>query len=98
KIRLSRFSTKNLLRLMQLMKQRAPVADRDRIIYLDTETTGVQGGTGICPFLVGVGYFAGDDFQVTQYFIRDFDEEPSMLDALGELLQNFDLVITYNGA
>ena len=66
--------------------------------FLDTETTGIQGGAGICPFLVGLGYFAGDDFHMVQYFIRDFDEEPSMLLALGELLRQFELVVTYNGA
>ncbi len=52
----------------------------------------------MCPFLVGLGYFGGDEFQVVQFFIRDFDEEPSMLLALEELLRTFDLVVTYNGA
>ncbi len=98
KVRLSRFATADLQRLMELMKQRAAACDRDRIIFLDTETTGVHGGTGMCPFLVGVAHFSGNDFRMIQYFIRDFDEEPSMLYALGELLKDFDLVITYNGA
>jgi hypothetical protein len=33
-----------------------------------------------------------------QYFIRDFDEEPSMLHALGKLIERFRLVVTYNGS
>jgi uncharacterized protein YprB with RNaseH-like and TPR domain len=98
-VRLSRFSVLELNELMRLMRQRTQAAsDRDRIIFLDTETTGIQGGTGICPFLIGVGHFSDEGFEMIQYFIRDFDEEPSMLCALGELLENFDLVITYNGA
>jgi len=97
KIRLCRFSTDELQGLMSLTKQRLGVCERDRIVFLDTETTGVQSGTGICPFLVGVGHFSGDSFQMIQYFIRDFDEEPSMLYALGDLLKQFDLIITYNG-
>jgi hypothetical protein len=80
------------------MRERGITPQRDRIVFLDTETTGVQGGTGICPFLVGLGYVAGDEFQMVQFFIRDFDEEPSMLLALAELLQEFELVVTYNGA
>ena len=97
-VRLSRFAVPELQRLMELMRQRATASDRDRICFLDTETTGIQGGTGMCPFMVGVGHFSGDDFQMIQFFMRDFDEEPSMLCALGELLGGFDLVITYNGA
>jgi len=81
-----------------LMQEKGTVPHRDRIVFLDTETTGIQSGTGICPFLVGIGYFSGDDFHMVQYFIRDFDEEPSMLLALGEQLSRFDLAITYNGA
>jgi tetratricopeptide (TPR) repeat protein len=80
------------------MKQKATIAERDAIVFLDTETTGIQGGTGIVPFLVGLGYFEGEVFRMVQYFIRDFDEEPSMLLALGDLLRRFKLVITYNGA
>ena len=98
KVHLNRLSSSDLAGLMKLMKEEGTVPHRDRIVFLDTETTGVQGGTGICPFLVGVGYFAGHDFHMVQYFIRDFDEEPSMLLALGEQLQQFDLVVTYNGA
>lgn len=98
KVRLSRFSVPELQTLMAVMKQRATAGDRDRILFLDTETTGIQGGAGICPFMVGAGHFSGDDFQMHQYFIRDFDEESSMLYSLAELLRNFDLVVTYNGA
>src|SRR6266850_4271976 len=97
KVRLSRFSTTDLECLLLLMKERGTVPSRDRIVFLDTETTGIQGGTGMCPFLVGLGCFAGDEFHMLQYFIRDFDEEPSMLHALGERLSGFELVVTYNG-
>ncbi|PYS28148.1 MAG: hypothetical protein DMG11_13675 [Acidobacteria bacterium] len=98
KVRLSRFSTTDLECLMLLMKERGTIPSRDRIVFLDTETTGIQGGAGMCPFLVGLGCFAGDEFHMLQYFIRDFDEEPSMLYALGERLSGFELVVTYNGA
>ena len=98
KVRLSRFSTTDLQCLLNLMRVKGSVPSRDRIVFLDTETTGIQGGAGMCPFLVGVGNFAGGEFQMTQYFIRDFDEEPSMLHALAERLQHFELIVTYNGA
>jgi hypothetical protein len=71
--------------------------DIERIAFLDTETTGVHGGAGMCPFLIGVGYFRGGDFEVVQYFIRDFHEEASMLLALEGLLSAFELLVTYNG-
>ena len=97
-VRLGRFSTPEFQRLSSLMKEKPPVPHRDNIVFLDTETTGLHGGTGMVPFLVGLGYFSGEDFIVIQYFIRDFDEEPSMLLALGDVLQRFKLVVTYNGA
>jgi len=97
-VRPTRFSCADLQRFMALMKTKGSVVSRDAIVFLDTETTGLQGGTGMVPFLVGLGYFEGDEFHSLQYFIRDFDEEPSMLLALGGLLQRFKLVVTYNGA
>jgi uncharacterized protein len=97
KIRLGRFSSSDLEALMKLMREKGSVPHRGGIVFVDTETTGIQGGTGICPFLIGIGYFAGDEFHMVQYFIRDFDEEPSMLLALAEQLRRFELAITYNG-
>ena len=68
-----------------------------RLLYLDTETTGLAGGTGTYVFLVGVGFFDGGAFEVRQYFMRDLDEEPALLAAVGRLLGEFDGVVTYNG-
>lgn len=73
-------------------------AEGRRLLYLDTETTGLAGGTGTYAFLVGVGFFDGDDFEVRQFFMRDLDEEPALLTALEELFRKFDGFVTYNGA
>lgn len=74
------------------------VAEGRRLLYLDTETTGLAGGTGTYAFLVGVGFFDGDDFEVRQFFMRDLDEEPALLTALDEIFRKFDGFVTYNGA
>ena len=56
--------------------------DRESIVFLDTETTGLAGGTGTYVFMVGLAYFRGDRLLVRQYFMRDHAEEPAMLAAL----------------
>jgi uncharacterized protein YprB with RNaseH-like and TPR domain len=68
-----------------------------RWAFLDTETTGLAGGTGTCAFLVGVGTIEGDGFRVRLFFMRDYDEEPALLAALSSLLAGYDELITYNG-
>jgi hypothetical protein len=68
-----------------------------RLLYLDIETTGLAGGTGTYPFLVGVGFFEGESFVVQQYFLRDLDEEPALLSAIDALLPRFEGLVTYNG-
>jgi hypothetical protein len=74
-----------------------PAPDPRQLLYLDTETTGLAGGTGTYAFLVGVGFFDGDHFEVRQYFMRDLDEEPALLAALAATLGRFDGLVTYNG-
>ncbi len=69
-----------------------------RFLYLDTETTGLAGGTGTYVFLVGAGFFDGEAFEVRQYFMRDLDDEPALLAALDALFRQFDGLVTYNGA
>ncbi len=71
--------------------------DINKTIFLDTETTGLAGGAGTYIFLVGVGYFEGNQFCVRQYFMRDYNEERALLSALNDLLSNFKAVVTYNG-
>jgi uncharacterized protein len=67
------------------------------VLFLDTETTGLDRGTGTHVFLVGVGYFDSEAFVVRQYFIRDLHEEASMLHDLAELLDHFPVMSTFNG-
>ncbi|MGC9334233.1 MAG: ribonuclease H-like domain-containing protein [Anaerolineae bacterium] len=71
--------------------------DLERIAFVDTETTGLAGGTGTYAFLVGVGVFCAEGFALHQFFMRDFGEEPAQLQALGELLDDMEAVVSFNG-
>ncbi|MHB9092386.1 MAG: ribonuclease H-like domain-containing protein [Chloroflexota bacterium] len=71
--------------------------DFRQTVFLDTETTGLTGGTGTYVFLVGVGYLDGPAFRVDQFFMSDYDEERAMLAALAGLLSRFGAVVTFNG-
>jgi uncharacterized protein len=71
--------------------------DLQRAAFLDTETTGLAGGTGTAAFLIGLGFFDGDRFRVRQYFMRDYHEEAALLRALAEELRRFDQLVTFNG-
>ncbi|MEP6963538.1 MAG: ribonuclease H-like domain-containing protein [Acidobacteriota bacterium] len=75
----------------------APASSPSEWAFLDTETTGLSGGTGTCAFLVGVGRITPEGFRVRQFFMRDYDEESSQLTALAEHLAQFRVLITYNG-
>jgi len=68
-------------------------------LLLDLETTGLAGGTGTVPFLIGVGYFEEDSFKVQQFFLQDLAAEAMMLKEFQALCaeKKFHSVITYNG-
>jgi uncharacterized protein YprB with RNaseH-like and TPR domain len=65
--------------------------------FLDTETTGLAGGTGTYAFLIGVGSIEPAGFRLRQFFMRDYGEEASQLHRLAEYLAQFDVLVTYNG-
>lgn len=67
------------------------------IVFLDTETTGLAGGTGTYAFLIGLGYIDDQGLVVEQYLMRDFDEEYPMLKAVMETLKKFRVLVTFNG-
>ncbi len=81
-----------------LTRQGAPAGSVRGLLFLDTETTGLAGGTGTYAFLVGVGFAEGDRFVVQQFFMRDLDEEPALLAALAPLIARADGLVTYNGS
>ncbi|SPE31963.1 conserved hypothetical protein [Candidatus Sulfopaludibacter sp. SbA3] len=83
--------------LDQLSANAIPRAHPTRWAFLDTETTGLAGGTGTYAFLIGVGSIDATGFRLRQFFMRDYGEEASLLSRLTEYLAPFDVLITYNG-
>jgi uncharacterized protein YprB with RNaseH-like and TPR domain len=72
-------------------------SDPRQWLFLDTETTGLAGGTGTYPFLVGIAWWDGGGLQVEQFFMRDLDEEHSLLLELSERMAERPVLVTFNG-
>ncbi|WP_394838964.1 ribonuclease H-like domain-containing protein [Pendulispora rubella] len=66
-------------------------------LYLDTETTGLSGGTGTVAFLVGLAFWEGGDFVVEQLLVRELGEEAPMLERVAMRLQKATMIVTFNG-
>ncbi len=77
----------------------AAVDAPEQVAFLDTETTGLAGGAGTVPFLVGVGRWHPEraGFRVVQLFLEDLDREAALLEALADELRGVRCVVTYNG-
>jgi uncharacterized protein YprB with RNaseH-like and TPR domain len=73
------------------------IIDLRQWLFLDTETTGLMGGTGTYPFLVGLAWWEGGGLEVEQLFMREYSEERSLLAALAERLVERPVLVTFNG-
>ena len=80
-----------------LRRTRAAVQDPEKWLFLDTETTGLAGGTGTYAFLVGLAWWDAGGLQVEQLFLRDFSEEHSLLHELSARLAERPVLVTFNG-
>jgi uncharacterized protein YprB with RNaseH-like and TPR domain len=78
-------------------RARAALADPSRWLFLDTETTGLAGGTGTYAFLVGIAWWDAGGLQVEQFFLRDFSEEHSLLHELTARIAERPVLVTFNG-
>ena len=78
-------------------RTRAALEDPAKWLFLDTETTGLAGGTGTYPFLVGIAWWDAGGLQVEQFFMRDFSEEHSLLYELAARLADRPVLVTFNG-
>ena len=71
--------------------------DMKRPLFLDTETTGLSGGTGTVAFLVGLAWRDGDGLTFVQYFLCDFNQESALLWAVGQCVRDAGVLVSYNG-
>lgn len=71
--------------------------DLARALFFDTETTGLAGGTGTLPFLIGVGWFEDRRLRVRQFFVRRPGEEAPVLCALASLWAQASCLVSFNG-
>jgi uncharacterized protein YprB with RNaseH-like and TPR domain len=73
------------------------VADPSQWLFLDTETTGLMGGTGTYPFLVGIAWWDAGGLQIEQFFMRELNEEHAVLVTLAERMASRPVLVTFNG-
>jgi uncharacterized protein YprB with RNaseH-like and TPR domain len=73
--------------------------DLGSTLFLDLETTGLAGGTGTVPFLIGFGFYREDRFRVAQFFLGDMAEEARLIRDVAGFLSDLEVrsVVTYNG-
>ncbi|MGD1052538.1 MAG: ribonuclease H-like domain-containing protein [Candidatus Dormibacteria bacterium] len=88
----------DLVRLLYRLPAAAPagpLSEGDALV-LDIETLGLR-GSGVVPFLVGLGVPRGRFLEIDQYLLADLDGEGPMLDAVAERVATARVLLTYNG-
>lgn len=67
------------------------------MLFLDTETTGLAGGSGTVPFLIGLAYFRDDAFVVEQLLLPKLGKEAPMLAYVAKRIEDASMLVSYNG-
>src|SRR2546426_10806838 len=67
------------------------------VLFLDTETTGLSGGTGTYVFLIGVAHFADKELVLRQHLLLDLGAERAFIAALKAEIEPFRACASYNG-
>ena len=71
-----------------------PLSD---LVLVDAETTGLSAATGTVAFLIGLGIIRDEKLEVYQFFLPDYADEPAMLDAIAEIVEDRKIVVSFNG-
>ncbi len=66
-------------------------------LFLDTETTGLSGGTGTVAFLVGLAWWDGVTLVLEQVLVRALGEEGPMLERVRDRIGEASMLVTFNG-
>ncbi len=92
----ARDASPELLALLALNPSLAG-CDPGRALFLDTETTGLAGGTGTVAFLVGLAWWDGPTLVLEQLLVRQLGEEAPMLERVRDLVASASMLVTFNG-
>ncbi len=66
-------------------------------LYIDTETTGLAGGSGTLAFLIGIAQIEERHLILRQFLITRFSAEADLLSAVERLIPAGHRLISYNG-
>ena len=90
---------KSPLEMISVWAGESSIADMDidEFCFVDTETTGLAGGSGTLAFMVGMGRFEKNEFKLAQFFLNDPGDETAMLFAIEEFLAPCKVLVSFNG-
>ncbi|NIP71831.1 MAG: hypothetical protein GWO16_01805 [Gammaproteobacteria bacterium] len=71
--------------------------DPGRLVFVDTETSGLAGGTGTVVFLLGLARIEDGALQIRQYLLTGFAGEAVLLTESAKWLGNDDTLVSFNG-
>lgn len=74
-----------------------PLCGPEGWLFLDTETSGLAGGTGTWAFVTGLARIDGQELLLRQYLLTRLDAEPAYLAAIRAELERAGLLVSYNG-
>lgn len=77
--------------------ERIAAVDLERAVFFDTETTGLSGGAGTYVFLVGMGRFTADRFELWQGFLPHPADEKSLLEEVAERIAGASAILSFFG-
>lgn len=95
-----RHGKRYLAPITSLHHPRPPVGQAlpaEQLVFLDTETTGLAGGTGTLVFLLGLGRIDGDVLYLRQFFLTGFRGEAALLQAAADWSAGRQYLVTFNG-
>jgi len=72
-------------------------ANIEDLLFIDTETTGLAGGTGTYVFLIGIGFFKEEEFILRQYFLTDIVNEKLLIEQFINELNKEKIYVSFNG-
>lgn len=71
--------------------------EKDKVVFIDTETTGLDRGTTSFAFLTGLCYFRNEKWIMKQYFVKNQADELLLIEELKKVLKEFRTIVAFNG-